>query len=249
VDRDGKIVNPESEDRASSSAEKIEDVTGVVLAGGRSSRYGKNKALAELDHVPLIERVLQVMGAIFHHVVMITNTPDEYAHLRIPMAQDVIRGLGPLGGIYTGLKVIPDRTGFFVACDMPFLNPDLIRHMVAIRDDFDVVVPRISGKIEALHGVYGKRCLAGIEGLIRSGTYQIFRFFSSVSVRFVDEDEVRRWDPDLTSFLNINTPDELRRLARSGSGQGIAPGDHSQQHGASRSEPGPGDALRALAPK
>lgn len=215
----------------------IKDVTGVVLAGGRSSRYGKNKALVKVNGVPLIERALRTMGSIFEHVVMITNTPEEYAYLKVPMFQDIIQGLGPLGGIYTGLKVIPDQTGFFVACDMPFLNPNLIRHMVAIRDDFDVVVPKISGWVEALHGLYTVKCRGSIESLIQSGTYQIFQFFSSVSVRFVDDEEVRRWDPDLRSFLNINTPDELRRLQQTDSKEDTISKDRALRRISSRSGP------------
>ncbi|MBW1783902.1 MAG: molybdenum cofactor guanylyltransferase [Deltaproteobacteria bacterium] len=194
--------------------EKIQDVTGVVLAGGKSSRYGKNKALEKVQGIPLIQRAVIPMRSIFHHVVIITNTPEEYAYLNLPMHQDIIKGLGPLGGIYTGLKMIPDDAGFFVACDMPFLNPELIRHMVEIKADFDVVVPRISGKLEALHGLYTKRCLDRIERLIHSGTYQIFRFFPEVSVRYVDDVEVRSVDPDLRSFLNINRPDELKRFGQ-----------------------------------
>jgi molybdopterin-guanine dinucleotide biosynthesis protein A len=233
----GAAVNAESENPAS-GAEKIKGVTGVVLAGGRSRRYGKNKALVKVEGVPLIERALHAMGSIFDHVIIITNTPDAYAYLNIPMFPDIIKGLGPLGGIYTGLKAIPDPAGFFVACDMPFLNTDLIRHLAAIRDDFDVVVPRISGWIEALHGLYAKRCGGSIERLIHSGTYQIFQFFSAVSVRFVDEDEVRRFDADLKSFLNINTPDELRRLGQPVSGGGIASADPASRHSPFRSEPG-----------
>jgi len=191
---------------------KVDDVTGIVLAGGRSSRYGKNKALVKFQGVPLIERALWTMDSIFHQVVLITNTPDTYAYLGVPMFEDLIKGLGPLGGIHTGLEVIPDPAGFFVACDMPFLNPLLIRHMVAIRNNFDVVIPRVSGWVEALHGLYTKKCSQSICKLIESGTYQVFGFFQAVSVRFVDDREVRQWDPDLRSFLNINTPDELKRL-------------------------------------
>jgi molybdenum cofactor guanylyltransferase len=189
--------------------EKIKDVSGVVLAGGRSTRYGKNKALVKLHGIPLIERVLGIMRPIFHRVIIITNTPDEYSYLQLPMYQDIIKGLGPLGGILTGLRVIPDNAGFFVACDMPFLKEALIRHIVEIMADFDVVVPRIAGKMEALHALYGKGCQSKIEGLINLRIYQIFRFFNEVSVRYVDEDEVRMFDPDLRSFFNINSPEGL----------------------------------------
>ena len=192
--------------------EKVKDVSGVVLAGGRSSRYRGNKALAKVHGVPLIERVLNVMRPIFRHLIIITNTPDEYSYLELPMYQDIIKDLGPLGGIYTGLRVIPDNAGFFVACDMPFLNRGLIRHMVEIKADFDAVVPRISGNMEALHALYAKGCQNKIEQLINSRTYQVFRFFPEVFVRYVDEDEVRIFDPDLRSFLNINRPEELNNF-------------------------------------
>jgi molybdopterin-guanine dinucleotide biosynthesis protein A len=227
-------VETELKNTSAGHAGRINDLTGVVLAGGRSSRYGKNKALVELDSVPLIERVLRVMTSIFHDVVLITNTPDEYGYLKIPMFPDIIKGLGPLGGIYTGLKVISNGSAFFAACDMPFLNPLLIRHMLSVRDDFDVVVPRISGNIEALHGLYSKRCLSSIKSQIESRTYQIFRFFSAVRVRFVDDDEVTRWDPGLRSFLNINTPDELRILGTSEPAEGMALGDRTFRQGSRR---------------
>jgi len=189
--------------------EKIKDVSGVVLAGGRSTRYGRNKALVKLHGIPLIERVIRIIRPIFRRVIIITNTPDEYSYLELPMYPDIIKGLGPLGGITTGLRVIQDNAGFFVACDMPFLSQGLIRHIVEIKADFDVVVPRISGQMEALHALYGKGCRSKIEGLIHSRIYQIFRFFNEVSVRYVDEDEVRIFDPDLRSFLNINRPEGL----------------------------------------
>ena len=124
------------------------DITGVILAGGKSSRYGTNKAFAKINGIPLIENVIRVMRSLFQDLVLITNTPDEYAYLELPMYEDLIKDLGPIGGIYTALNSITNDAGFFVACDMPSLNPGLIRYMVGIRDDFDVVVPKISWKME-----------------------------------------------------------------------------------------------------
>jgi molybdopterin-guanine dinucleotide biosynthesis protein A len=188
------------------------DVTGVILVGGKSSRYGTNKALAKINGIPLIENVIRVMGSLFQDLVLITNTPDQYAYLELPMYEDLIKGLGPVGGIYTALNSITNDAGFFVACDMPALNPDLIRHMVGIRDDFDVVVPEISGKMEALHALYTARCIPALRRLIDRHEYQTIRFFSDVSVLYVKENEVRRFDPELRSFFNINRPEELGRL-------------------------------------
>lgn len=188
------------------------ELTGVILAGGKSRRYGRNKALVTIDGIALIERVLAVVQSLFQHVIIITNTPEEYAHLKLPMHEDIIKDLGPLGGVYTALRSIPTEAGFVVACDMPFLNRELIQYMIEIRGNFDVVVPRIDGFIEALHALYGKRCLPVIKRLIEQKHYQIIRMFPHVSVRHVREAEIRHFDPDLKSFLNINEPQHLRRL-------------------------------------
>lgn len=192
----------------------IEGVTGVVLAGGKSSRYGKNKALVNVDGMPLISRVLRVIEPLFSTVILITNTPEIYAFLKLPMVEDRIKGLGPLGGIFTGLQAICDNAGFFVACDMPFLNAGLIRYLASVRRGFDVVVPTFAGKYEALHAIYSRRCLTEIEQLIHNGVYQTVQLFQSVSVRYVGEDEIRFHDPELKSFSNINRPEELRKMKR-----------------------------------
>ncbi len=190
------------------------DISGVILAGGKSSRYGRNKALVAFNGTPLIERVIRVLKRLFEHVVLITNTPEEYAYLHLPMEQDIIKGLGPLGGIYTALQTISTEYGFFVACDMPFLNSPLITYMIEHREEHDVVAPKIDWKIEALHALYRKTCLPEVERLIRNNQYQTIRFFDRVSVRYVHKDEVRRFDPSLRSFLNINRPEDLARISR-----------------------------------
>ncbi len=190
----------------------INGVSGVILAGGKSRRYGKNKALVDIDGIPLIQRVLGVMKSLFPSVILITNTPETYAFLDIPMYEDKIKGLGPLGGIFTALGVIPENAGFFVACDMPFLNRDLIRYLVAVRQDFDVVVPNLSGMFESLHALYTIKCLPEIEKLIHAGMYQTIQLFQKVSVRYVDGSEIRKFDPELRSFSNINRPEELVKI-------------------------------------
>ncbi len=113
---------------------------------GKSRRYGENKAFVAVEGFPLIERVANVLGSVFHRVVLVTNSPDEYKHLRLPMFEDKVKGLGPLGGILTGLSVITEEAGFLVACDMPFLNAALICYMSQMRGTFHVVVPRIRGR-------------------------------------------------------------------------------------------------------
>jgi molybdopterin-guanine dinucleotide biosynthesis protein A len=190
----------------------INDVTGVILAGGKSTRYGKNKAFQTVNGIPLIEMVLSVMGSLFEELIIIANTPHSYSHLELPVYEDLIVGLGPLGGILTGLTAVSREAAFFVACDMPSLNTALIRHMVTCKDGFDAVVPRISGQMEALHALYRTTCIPVIRSLIDARKYQVIRFFPEVSVRYVDENEIRQFDPELSSFFNINTPQELKKL-------------------------------------
>ena len=200
--------------RCNQGSFSVNEITGIILAGGKSTRYGRDKALVEIDGIRLIERVIRVMSSIFQRLILITNTPSEYTFLQLPMYEDLIKGLGPIGGIYTGLEAISDEAGFFVACDMPFLNANLVRHIVKSRGDFDAVVPRMGWKIEALHSLYSKRCLPVIQELIGSREYQVIKVFHQTHVRYVDEDEIRSFDPQLRSFFNVNIPQELLDVAK-----------------------------------
>ncbi len=192
----------------------FDSIVGVILAGGRSTRYGRNKAFEPLGDKPLISHVVETMTSLFQETILMTNTPAEYQHLGLAMYRDLIEGLGPIGGIYTALKTIQTDAAFFVACDMPFLSKSLISHMVSIRERFDVVVPRMGWKLEALHAIYRKSCIPRIEKNITDGIYQVIRIFRHLTVRYVEEEEIRQFDPKLRSFLNINRPQDLRRLKK-----------------------------------
>ncbi len=187
----------------------LKGVTGVILAGGKSTRYGTNKAFAEVQGVRLIERTIRVLGEVFQRLLLVTNTPQEYEYLDLPMVGDLIMGLGPFGGIHTGLEIIRDEAGFFVACDMPFLRADFLRYMIGLRGDYDAVVPRVNWMVEPLHALYTKKCLPSIRESIRSKDYQILKFFQKIRIRYVEEEEIRSIDPDFKSFININKPEDL----------------------------------------
>jgi molybdopterin-guanine dinucleotide biosynthesis protein A len=166
----------------------LEEMTGFILLGGKSSRYGSNKAFVEIDGVRLIDRVVSVMTSIFQHVVLLTNTPDEYAYLNLPMVEDLVKGFGPMGGIYTGLNTLSGEAGFFVACDMPFLKERLIRHMVGVRNGFDAVVPRVDWMLEPLHALYLKKCISVFHEAIEQNQHQIVKCLARMRVRYVDEE-------------------------------------------------------------
>ena len=161
----------------------IEGITGIILAGGKSSRFGSNKALAKFNGKPLIERATGVLGRIFKNLIIITNSPLEYSYLKIPLYQDIVKGLGPVGGIYTGLDALDDGWAFFCACDMPFINEGLVRYLAGVRDGFDAVVPKVDWKIEPLHALYSKNCLPAIKELINKKEYQTIKAFNNIKLR------------------------------------------------------------------
>lgn len=199
-------------EKSKGNKELIEDITAVILAGGKSSRFGSNKALANFKGVPLIERVTDLLNTIFSKLIIITNSPIEYSYLNIPLYKDLIEGLGPIGGIYTGLDAIDNDWAFFCACDMPFINEGLVRRIIEVKNGYDAVVPKVDWKMEPLHALYSKRCLPFIKKLILEEEYQTVKSFKNINVRFVEEDEIRQFDPLLRAFLNVNKQDELEKI-------------------------------------
>lgn len=190
------------------------DATGVILAGGRSSRMGRNKALLPFRGETLIGRTARQFRAWFAHTVLVTNTPDEFAFLGLPMVGDAVPGQGPLGGIEAGLAASRHRAAFFAACDMPFLDQGLIAYLVSLAGQFDVVVPRVGGEYEPMHAVYTQECLAPIRQRLQAGAYKLIGFYDQVRVRTVEEAEVLRFGPPEKLFFNCNTPEDVERALR-----------------------------------
>jgi molybdopterin-guanine dinucleotide biosynthesis protein A len=187
-------------------------VTGVIQAGGRSTRMGgRPKALIELGGCRIIERVLAALIAVVDDVLLVTNTPELYAFLKLPMVADVYPDRGSLGGIYSGLKAASGEAAFTVACDMPFLHPDVVRLVVARAGQGDVVIPRVGHQLETMHAAYAKACLPHIDERLLAGQLKIVEFFERVSVVEIAEADVARFRDPRVAFMNVNTPDELER--------------------------------------
>jgi molybdopterin-guanine dinucleotide biosynthesis protein A len=187
-------------------------VTGVIQAGGLSTRMGgEPKALLDLGGRRIIERVRDTLAAVVDDLLVVTNAPDLYAFLRLPMVPDVYAGGGSLGGIFSGLKAASGEAAFTVACDMPFLHPEVARLVVGRAAEGDVVIPRVGGQWETLHAVYGKACLPHMEECLLGGRLKIVGFFPRVRVVEVDETAVARYRAPEVVFMNVNTPDDLAR--------------------------------------
>ncbi len=186
-------------------------MTGIVLAGGKSSRMGFNKACIEFGGKRLIEATVDCLRALFPEVLIIANDPPLYAYLGVKVIPDLIPDSGSLGGIYTGLSAASHPACFFVACDMPFLNADLIKLLIREAEGWDVVVPLVGGELQPLHAVYAKSCLPLIKEAIDGGVLKIARFFPKAKVKIIEEPAIRAVDPHLLGFMNVNTPPELEQ--------------------------------------
>ncbi|MDR3584150.1 MAG: molybdenum cofactor guanylyltransferase [Desulfosporosinus sp.] len=184
------------------------NATGVLLAGGKNSRMKKNKAFLELAGQPLVERSLAVLKAVFAEVLISSNNPELYTKYDVPVIQDEILDQGPLEGLYQGLKAANHEAVFFVACDMPFLEAELIRMLAKWVPEYDIVVPRLQSGTHPLHAFYHRRCLPVIKRSLDAGRLKISDLCESCSVRYVEETELQAFENLNKVFCNVNTPED-----------------------------------------
>lgn len=192
----------------------IIDSAGVILAGGQSRRFGTNKALAEFNGVPLIQRVTGLIGALFSEKLLITNTPETYSFLAWPTAGDRFPDHGPLAGIHAALSGIRSPRAFITACDMPFLVPELIRYLCSLATpEWEVVLPWLDDGPEPLCAVYSKMALPVITDNLRNGQKKISQSLEQMRVRKVGYQEIAKIAPDRKAFYNINRYEDLQHAA------------------------------------
>ena len=189
-------------------------MTSIILAGGKGLRLGQDKALEKLGDRTLLERVVDSLTSLGGEIVVVIaqGQPAPPAPMMTTkIIVDIYPGKSALGGIYTGLLASNSFHSLVVACDMPLLNPALLRYLIQLAPDYDAVIPRFGGNIEALHAVYSKNCLAPIQRQIEQGNLKVSDLPSQLRVRFVEEEEIDRFDPEHLSFFNINTQADLER--------------------------------------
>jgi len=188
------------------SKEKLK-MTGILLAGGKSTRMGTNKAFLELDGQTLVERSLSVLQNTFVEVLISSNQPEFYPY-GVRIIPDIFPEMGPLSGLHACLQAASFDQCFFVACDMPFLQEDLIRFLAGLSEGYDVTVPRAAGGLNPLHAFYHKNCLPKIENNLKSGRLKIIDFYHKCNVRYVEEHELNGFGDLAMIFSNVNTPEE-----------------------------------------
>ncbi len=184
-------------------------------------RLGYDKALETVGNKSLLQRVISCVSPLSSDIILVTarelTTLQSIDYPKLRVVTDIYPGKGPLVGIYTGLVTSTLFYNLVVASDMPFLNQALLRYMIQLSTNFDIVVPRVGNLVEPLHAVYTKSCSAPIEQIIKQGKLSVNKLFSLVRVRYVEAEEIERFDPKHISFFNINTKADLekaRELAR-----------------------------------
>jgi len=194
--------------------ESKEKITGIILSGGKSIRMGENKAFIQVEGVPIIKRIYDLFNELFQEVIIVTNQKDLFSNFDSKIYSDLIPGKGALGGLYTGIFFSSFHYSFCVACDMPFIKKSLVQYLIEGIDGEDVIVPRTKDGLQPLHAIYSKNCVDPIRKIMEEGKSSIIDFYYQVNVKIVDEKDFLCFDPGGESFINVNTPDELRSIRR-----------------------------------
>ena len=188
-----------------------QDITGVILVGGKSRRMGRDKAFLKVAGKPLIERLLDLFRASFAQIVLVGDREERFAGYGLPVFPDIYPG-SSLGGLYTGLLHAATEYIFVSSCDIPFPNGDVLRYLCSLRNGYDAVVQTNANGYEPLFALYSKNCLEPIRALLDSGDFCAYAYYPQVRVRYVPYEELAHLDRDGRAFLNINTPEEFAKL-------------------------------------
>ena len=187
-----------------------DNVTVAILAGGQSRRMGSDKSFVELAGKPLIVHVIECISCLSLPMMIIANQPERYGIFGVPVITDVLPDRSSLSGLYSAIYHSPTDYTLCVACDMPFLNPALLAFLISLRKGYDAVVPIVGGHPQGLLALYSQTCLVPIRQRLEQNKLKIRDLYAQVNTRWVDEDVLRRYDGELASFVNINTPEALR---------------------------------------
>ena len=196
-----------------------DETTGVILVGGKNNRMGVNKALLKIDDTPIIDRSLDLLGSIFKSNIICTNDPVEIEYPNIQTIKDSYQNFGPLAGIHSALKKSDSQKVFVISCDMPFLTPSVIKHLLNIKTQEAIVLPCVDKNVEYLCGIYSKDLLPLLENVLSTvqeakvknndvtkSALSIWNFVERVGAEIVDIEMERFYFSDM--FFRINTQED-----------------------------------------
>ncbi|MFH1148852.1 MAG: molybdenum cofactor guanylyltransferase [Actinomycetota bacterium] len=196
----------------------MNDATLIILAGGRSRRMPGDKALMEVGGRSVIDIQLEVTAGLFEETLLVVNEGRvgalaRYEERGVRVLEETVRGMGPLGGIASGLELSKTRENFVLACDMPFIRREAVAFVLGCLPGYQVAVPRTSAGLEPLHAAYNRECLGAIQKQLELGDLRVTGFYHEVRVRFVEWEEIAPFDPTSRFLLNMNSPEDVRRAS------------------------------------
>jgi molybdopterin-guanine dinucleotide biosynthesis protein A len=186
----------------------------VIQAGGESRRMGRDKGLVRFLGLSLVERIIQRVAYLADEILITTNQPEGYRFLDTPLIPDKIPGLGALGGLYTALSTARSPLVGVIACDMPFVSPDLLHAEEEILQQTQdaAIIPRHKNGNEPFHSVYRpEMCLPAIQQAIGEGLRRVDSWFNQVDIHYLPETILKKYDPQGIAFLNVNTPEQVKQ--------------------------------------
>ncbi|MEK6599632.1 MAG: molybdenum cofactor guanylyltransferase [Deltaproteobacteria bacterium] len=189
-------------------------MNGIILAGGKSSRMGFNKAFIDIGGKSIIHKTVNLFKELFDEIIVVTNDPLWYEELNCLTVTDILKGAGSLGGIYTGLFHSSSEYNFVVACDMPFLNKEAISRIIKFPEGWSATAPYIMDRYHPLHAVYSKKCIKPIEEMIKAKDLRITNLFQKIKVKRLEEKDWLSNEHVLSSLDNINTKEDLHRIVK-----------------------------------
>ena len=191
-------------------------MTGLIIAGGRSRRLGIDKRFLEIGGRPCIQRVIDAYHGLFKEILIVADATEPFVSLGVKVVVDLIPGRATLGGLYTGLHFAAHDRVFAAASDMPWLSPAAIRVVLDQALSGDIVIPELAGRLQPMHAVYAKTCLPVLHSLLEAGRLKVQDFCVRPELRVhrIPEAAFRDVDPELRSFFNINTPEDLDKAKK-----------------------------------
>ena len=188
------------------------EASAIILAGGKNTIIARTKAFIQLPTgESILQKILKVLQKIFPEIIIVTNQKQAYLRFGVQVVEDLIKGSGPLGGIFTGLCFSASKRNFVVGCDMPFIKPALIGLLLQESGSFDVVIPEINGEVEPLFALYSKDCIPVMFEHLQRQNLKMREVIRKLNVKRIGAGEIDRLDPEHLSFFNINTEGDLKR--------------------------------------
>mgnify|MGYP005832398511 CR=1 FL=1 len=201
-----------------------EDITGIILSGGKSTRMGQNKSFLKIGEKYIIEHITNLMKSIFSKVLLITNEPELYDFLQVEIYTDIFKNVGPLAGIHSGLVHSKTEKNFIISCDIPLMNKEMISSIIEFPSDALITLPKADGYIQQLCGVYNKELIPLIEKIISSDTKKenrndsqakrnckIHNLIESLPTKIIENPENLKGYHD-NIFLNMNKPEDYNHI-------------------------------------